>query len=168
MNKNVDITKILKNCPKGWEFYSDICGKVTFDHIDNVDSINSTIIVVFNNYISIGFTKEGYCCTDDMGEKCMLFPSKDQRDWSKFTAPWLKKERFDPKILKPFDRVIVRNINNNIWHIQHFSHIEEKHTQYPFVCLCDSYAYCIPYNDETKHLVGTRDEAPEYYKYWED
>ena len=90
MNKNVNLTKILKNCPKGWEFYSDICGKVVFDHIDNVDSINSKIIVVFNNYISIGFTKEGYCCTDDIGEKCMLFPSKDQRDWSKFTAPWYK------------------------------------------------------------------------------
>ena len=26
----------------------------------------------------------------------------------------------------------------------------------------------IPYNDETKHLVGTTDEAPEYYRYWED
>ena len=25
----------------------------------------------------------------------------------------------------------------------------------------------IPYNDETKHLVGTTDEAPEYYRYWE-
>ena len=70
--------------------HSDICGKVVFDHIDNVDSINSKIIVVFNNYISIGFTKEGYCCTDDIGEKWMLFPSKDQRDWSKFTAPWYK------------------------------------------------------------------------------
>ena len=40
MNKNVNLTKILKNCPKGWEFYSDICGKVVFDHIDNVDSID--------------------------------------------------------------------------------------------------------------------------------
>ena len=26
----------------------------------------------------------------------------------------------------------------------------------------------IPYNDETKHLVGTTDEAPEYYRYWEN
>ena len=26
----------------------------------------------------------------------------------------------------------------------------------------------IPYNDETKHLVGTTDEAPEFYRYWED
>ena len=64
MNENIDLTNILKDCPKGWKFYSDICGKVVFDHIDNIDSINSKIIVVFNNYISIGFTKEGYCYTD--------------------------------------------------------------------------------------------------------
>ena len=30
------------------------------------------------------------------------------------------------------------------------------------------YTMCIPYNDDTKHLIGTKNEAPEYYKYWED
>ena len=30
------------------------------------------------------------------------------------------------------------------------------------------YRHCIPYNDETKHLVGTTEEAPEFYRYWED
>ena len=25
---------------------------------------------------------------------------------------------------------------------------------------------CIPYNDETKHLVGTTEDCPEYYKWW--
>lgn len=28
------------------------------------------------------------------------------------------------------------------------------------------FSYYIPYNDETKHLVGTTKEAPEFYKYW--
>lgn len=31
-----------------------------------------------------------------------------------------------------------------------------------------SILFCIPYNDDTKHLVGTKEEAPEYYRYWED
>lgn len=31
-----------------------------------------------------------------------------------------------------------------------------------------TYKYCITYNDNTKHLVGTTDEAPEFYRYWED
>ena len=39
---------------------------------------------------------------------------------------------------------------------------------YRYSCISDYYKYCIPYNDDTKHLVGTKDEAPEYYRYWED
>ena len=40
---------------------------------------------------------------------------------------------------------------------------------YPCVTTsCKSYDKCIPYNDETKHLLGTSEEAPEYYRYWED
>ena len=29
-------------------------------------------------------------------------------------------------------------------------------------------AYCIPFNDDTKHLLDTNEEAPEFYRYWED
>lgn len=168
MNKNIDLTKILKNCPKGWNFYSSIYGKVIFLRIEGNANYPIRFIFIRNNEEIWGsVTKEGIHNNSYNGE-CTFFPSEDQRDWSKFSAPWYKKEKFDPKILIPFDKVIVRNIQNNIWHTQYFSHIEEKHTQYPFFCLCDSYAYCIPYNDETKHLVGTRDEAPEFYRYWED
>lgn len=168
MNDNIDLTKILSNCPKGWKFYSSIYGNVAFSKIDDNTEYPIRFLFIKKNEKTEGsVTKEGIHNNYYNGE-CTFFPSREQRDWSKFTAPWYKKEKFDPKTLIPFDRVIVRNINNNIWHIQHFSHIEEKYTQYPFICLCDSYAYCIPYNEETKHLVGTRDEAPEYYKYWED
>ena len=52
-------------------------------------------------------SSEGKYLYSTKGE-CILFPSKEQRDWSKFNAPWLKKERFDPKTLKPFDKVLVR------------------------------------------------------------
>lgn len=167
MNKNIDLTEVLKNCPRGFKLYSPICGICEFGGF-NTQSLRYPIHVntPFGGYIN--FTKEGYLYHMYDLMECVLFPSKDQRDWSKFTAPWLKKEKFDPKTLQPFDRVVVKNIQNNIWHIQYFSHINEKSTTYPFFCLHDSYAYCIPYNDDTKHLVGTTDEAPEYYKYWED
>ena len=55
------------------------------------------------------YTKEGSpTCAYD-GE-CTLFPSKDQRVWSKFEMFWDKPkvERFDPKTLQPFDKVLVR------------------------------------------------------------
>ena len=87
-------------------------------------------------------------------------------DWSKFTAPWLKKERFDPKTLKAFDRVLVNH--DDIWKVDFFSHICQYEPNGWCQCIGDSYYICIPYNDETKHLVGTKGEAPEFYKYWED
>ena len=80
----------------------------------------------------------------------------------------LVPNKFDPKTLKTFDKVIVKYIENKIWRIEYFSYIDEKNKDYPFCCLSDAYAYCVPYNDETKHLIGTTEEAPEYYSYWED
>ena len=92
------------------------------------------------------------------------------RDWSKFEAPWCKKdkkEKFDPKTLKPFDRVICKG-GIEIWRCNFFSSYNEEARSCPNVCVSGSYARCIPYNEETKHLVGTTDEAPEYYRYWKD
>ena len=37
-----------------------------------------------------------------------------------------------------------------------------------YIASCCSYTFCIPYNDETKHLLGTTYEAPEFYKYWDE
>ena len=164
MNENIDLTKILKDCPKGTKFYSTVYGDVTFIRI-NDKSVYPIVLLIDNNYYQ-AVTKCGKHSIIHEGE-CTLFPSKDQRNWTKFNAPWYKNEKFDPKTLKPFDKVIAMNDLNGIWHIQYFSHIEENCT-YPFFCLCNNYAYCIPYNDDTKHLVGTTEEAPEFYKYWEN
>ena len=51
------------------------------------------------------------------------------------------------------------------WKIDLYSkyHIGET---YPYVCLSDYFITCIPYNDETAHLLGTTEEAPEKYKTW--
>ena len=78
------------------------------------------------------------------------------------------KQKFDPKTLKAFDRVLTRNNKLVGWAVQLFSHIIEGELHYPYYCINNSYKYCIPYNDDTKHLVGTNEEAPEYYRYWED
>ena len=91
MNENIDLTKILKNCPEGWEFYSSVLGDVEFEGIFD-DRKQADCIVVRTGKLgyTTGFTKEGFYLKGK-GE-CTLFPSKDQREWSKFTAPWYKKE----------------------------------------------------------------------------
>ena len=167
MNENIDLTKILKDCPKGTKLYSPIFGEVYFKeiHSDNEYAIITTTNSDFNP-INPTFTKKGFYYAD-FGKECLLFPSKDQRDWSKFTAPWYKKEKFDPKTLKPFDRVLVRDSCSCPWSITFYSYTRNT-TILKYVTINSVYEYCIPYNDETKHLVGTTDEAPEYYRYWEE
>ena len=83
-----------------------------------------------------------------------------------FTAHWYKKGKFDPKTLKAFDKILLRDECGK-WHCGSFSHIN-KDGNYKFGCFELKYKYCIPYNDETRYLIGTTDEAPEYYRYWED
>ena len=163
MNENIDLTKILKDCPEGTPLYSSTLGDVTFKEIDN-GVIYPIIVSCFNN-INESFTADGKMIKNK-GE-CTLFPSKDQRDWSKFTDPWYKKERFDPKTLKPFDKVLMRmGKNEHKWLCDLFSYFNNDTCKYHGVGYCAT--YCIPYNDDTKHLVGTTEEAPEYYRYWED
>ena len=165
MNENIDLTKILKDCPKGWKFYSTLYGEVEFDKIKKESEYPIVIITKHGNKSDIKSDGRYYGEYED-GE-CTLFPSKDQRDWSKFSAPWYKKDKFDPKTLQPFDKVLVRDSNGHIWVCDLFSYIKEC-TQFPYKCMASYYKCCIPYNDETKHLLGTTDEAPKYYRYWEE
>lgn len=169
MNENVDLTKILKDCPEGFELYSTIFGPVTFVELDLEEDQKFQIIMrVVQNKTTISFTKEGKYLTRYRDAECCLFPSKDQRDWNKFSAPWYKKKKFDPKTLQPFDRVLVRDYNDDKWVCSIFSHIEPEDC-FHYECILElNCRYCIPYNDDTKHLVGTTEEAPEYYRYWED
>lgn len=307
MNENLDLTEVLKDCPKGTKFYSSYLGRDVF------------FIGIHNNYIeceypskidspfnsTIQFRKEGSFFEE--GE-CMFFPSKDQRDWSKWHRPFkdgdvvtyklkgslvafiykerttttlvkshfalyihnmgfcidgdiaLKEEdivfateeekqrlfdfirangykwnaetktleksivpkfkvgdsiqsktdnndkftitnidnnkfyygcgkghefmipvvkqdnwelvpnKFDPKTLKPFDKVLVRDNSENNWRATFFSHLNDLNLfYYKFVTTGGTgYKQMIPYNDNTKHLVGTNNKEPLYYKCWED
>ena len=165
MNENIDLTEILKDCPKGTKFYTSIFGEVEFDGINDDKIYPINIRFIENNTENL--TADGKLYEHFDGE-CILFPSREQRSWSKFTAPWLKKERFDPKTLKPFDRVLVRTSLVVNWTCALFSYKYDIFDSNKFACTGGNYSYCIPYNDETKHLVGTTIEAPEYYRYWED
>ena len=166
MNENIDLTKILKDCPEGFELYSPLYGKVIFYGIAE-NSWKFPIDCTDYKGSFISFTKEGYLYNKYSDAECVLFPSKKQRDWSKFTAPWYKKEKFDPKTLQPFDKILARNVHFENWNCDIFSNINDNEP-YKYNTISNYWKYCIPYNGDTKHLVGTNEEAPEYYRYWED
>ena len=168
MNENIDLTKILKDCPKGFKLYTPLYGEVEFKGIGDSEVYPISTYDFFDKKVT--FTKEGYY-RDNTYAECLLFPSKDQRDWSKFTAPWYKKEKFDPKILKPFDKVLVRDSDGTAllveqdetrWKCALYSHERGNESiPYKYATTDSPYVYCIPYNEDTKHLVGTTEEAPE-------
>ena len=58
---------------------------------------------------------------------------------------------------KPFDKVLGRNEKDDVWEAELFSHYREE-SQYPFRCIGFSRKYCIPYNEDTAHLLGTTDD----------
>ena len=172
MNENLDLTKILDGCPLYTKFYSTIYGDVSFTGIsDDSSSFNPIELVACTKPImlctNIYLTKDGKMDYNYEGE-CTLFPSKDQRDWSKFERFWDKSkkvEKFDPYTLQQFDKVLVRDVYKGCWACTLFSHIDND-VAFPVYCSSDCFATCIPYNDETKHLLGTTDDCPEYYKWW--
>ena len=166
MNENIDLTKILKDCPKGWKFWSPIFGEVEFER--NYEDKGFITVSVFEDGTERSFTYDAKIRLGAIKSKeIMIYPSIYLSDWSKFKAPWYKTEKFDPKTLKPFDKVLVRIGKNDYkWSCDLFSYINNDTCKYHGVGYCAK--YCIPYNDETKHLLGTTDEAPEYYRYWED
>lgn len=171
MNENLDLTKILDGCPKGTKLYSTIYGEVSFEKND-ISGEYPIGLKVHNKYVnyllSVSLTKDGrFSCAYD-GE-CTLFPSKDRRDWSKFVRFWDKPkvEKFDPNTLQPFDKMLVRDRQTQDWWIEYFGFMTNTN---PILaaCICNVYEMVIPYNDETKHLVGTKEDCPEYYKWWEE
>ena len=290
MNENLNLVEILKDCPKRTELYSTICGIVEFRGIDAKSGDYPIDVYCKQTKDYYSFTADGRIyCEANFGE-CLLFPSKDQRDWSKWHRPfvdgdivtvngldvgiyahentyycmlcdnilykqtihhyhdirlateeekeklfkaikdngyqWNAEEKkleklitpkfkvgdnikskddsiapvtitdisdrwyhcknacasfglpidkqddyefvvsgkFDPKTLQPFDKVLVRDECRRAWTCDFFSFLYDKFVR----CVGACYVYCIPYNDDTKHLVDKKSEAPEYYRYWEN
>lgn len=83
MNENIDLTKILKDCPKGTKLYSSLFGEVEFQQVEI--SFTYPIVIKLKDGLIERFTSNGKLLNHYDGE-CILFPSKNQRDWSKFTA----------------------------------------------------------------------------------
>lgn len=209
----LNLIEILKNAPVGTKLYCTLFGEVIFDGIKNVNNI----VIHKDGDVPRYLDCDGKWFTIKDGE-CILFPSKDNRDWSTFKVDKKYKvgdyllykdtnkvykisyeytceddayqmqiivrndfypisvinikeneldsnyellEKFPLDSLKPFDRVIVKDDNkSNVWKCAFFSHLHGLQV-YADSGLWDM---CVPYNDDTKHLIGTTDEAPEFYK----
>ena len=169
MNENIDLTKILNGCPEGTEFYHAGYGRAWFVGI-NLNSNYPIKLSLYNDdCIHAAVSAKGTLDVSYNGE-CLLVPSKDQRDWSKFVRFWDKPkvDKFDVNTLQPFDKVLVRDFLNEGWMADFFERIDENDVHYNANCVTSHWIQCIPYNEETKHLLGKTTDCPEYYKWWEE
>lgn len=78
--EKLNIAEILISCPKGMELYSPLCGECKLYVI-----IQDAIHIITNSNKIISFYYDGSYMQD--GE-CLLFPSKENRDWSTFQRPF--------------------------------------------------------------------------------
>lgn len=85
----INVAEKLKDCPTGTKLYSPMCGEVEIVRIDMGCHKFPIIVRVLDNgapYSTETFTVEGKWCNTEQSE-CLLFPSKDNRDWNKFRIP---------------------------------------------------------------------------------
>ena len=88
-------------------------------------------------------------------EKLQLFDAleKEGKAWDAE-----KKQIVDlkPKVeLKPFDKVLVRDFGSQAWQVSLFGY---KDSDFYYCCNGCGWNQCIPYNEETAHLLGTTGE----------
>ena len=84
MENKINIAEILKDCPKGMKLYSPLLGEVTFEELEPAFSF--PIKVIYNQKNRAAFTKTGLYYVRE-GAECLLFPSSEMRDWSRFFKP---------------------------------------------------------------------------------
>lgn len=137
------VADYLKNAPKGTKLYSPLCGECTLHYIDDKD------ITVTNGEHYFYFNHLGQYNTyeENVGE-CLLFPSKEVRDWSNYQVPYN---------FKPFDKVVVR-YHEGTWTIDFFAFYDLNDKLFPYQCMVTKYQYCLPFNEETAKLIGTKDD----------
>lgn len=158
--EKINLVEILENYPTGTKLYSPIFGEVTFMKICK-DNPFSIMVITSRDEIA-SFSAEGQFYQSYKDSECLLFPSKYQRDWSKFKIPEIPE--IDPKIFKPYDKVLVRDYERDSWRCSFFSNFNDD-VKFPYRVMDSVYAQCIPYNEETKHLVGSTGEPPTRYKH---
>lgn len=138
----MNLAEILKDCPKGTRLYSPAFGDVYFQRVRN-----DLIEVTSDCDVSHEFFPNG---SYSLKGECVLFPSKEQRNWNKFGMTNQESKHQ----LNPFDKVLVRDYDSDKWVCDIFSHIDDCDLYY---CVGTRWKQCIPY-EGNEHILGTRNK----------
>ena len=164
MEKKINLVEILRDCPNGMELDCTVFEGLEFDSI--ADNEYLPICCRIKNpdggYNIYNFTKYG-CWLDADFARCVIFP-KGKTTWEGFVPPCIPN-KFDINDLKPYDKVLVRDNDEQLWMADLFGSYHGK-TNYPFRCVGHYTNQCVPY-EGNELLLGTTDNCNEFYKTWE-
>lgn len=128
-----------------------ICRRIYKHTLSFYVSLNEMVGLLFADEVES--SEEYRFATDE--DKQQLFDAleKEGKAWD---AEKKMIVNLKPKVeLKPFDKVLSRRCSEDYWVLNFYSH----KTDYYHICIDgSSNLYCIPYNEETAHLLGTTDE----------
>lgn len=110
MNENLDLTEILRDCPAETKLYSPLLGEVKFVGISDGKVVVRTALGEERTFTPEGLYHKKNVYPD---AECLLFPSKDNRDWDAFRVP-VAHQHFEP-----FQRVLV---DFEVWTAAIYSH----------------------------------------------
>lgn len=80
--EKINIADKLKHCKKGTKLYSPLFGEVEFENVD--DKIEIIVHTDEEEIYKVFFEKDGKYYMIYKDAECLLFPSKDNRDWNDF------------------------------------------------------------------------------------
>ena len=153
MEQKLNIAKILKNKPRGTKLYSMIHGKCSFEVVtDEIFKINFCTS-------KFGLTQSGECTLIKFGNmydggECIIFPSKEMHDWSKFA--WQKGDILisnDGSIEVIFDKWYDDTYTS--FYCKHYLNSENKNNiKYNDAFLCTTERYSLEDKDAAKAYIN--------------
>lgn len=152
MEQKLNIAEILKNKPIGIKLYSPIFGDCTLCYIKN----ETNDICVKTLYDEIRFFDfEGRY---NAGGECLLFPSKEMRDWSKFA--WKKGNVLvsnDGGTEVIFDKWY-DDTYTNFYSMHYLNSEDENNIKYYEAFLCTTERYSLEDKDAVQAYINTIEE----------
>ncbi len=157
METKINIAAILKDKPQGIKLYSMIHGKCSFEAVtDEIFKINFCTS-------KFGLTQSGECTLIKFGNmfdggECIIFPSKEMRDWSKFA--WKKGDVLvsnDGGTEVIFDKWYDNTYTN--FYCKHYLNSEnENNIVYYEAFLCTTERYSLEEKDSVQTYINTIEE----------
>ena len=133
-----------------------VYSRVSYD-TDNKDCIRLNADIPF---ASNSFIVDFKYATEEERQRLFDALAKEGKAWDAEKKQIVDLPNEEKKCeFKTFQKVLVRDLDTQAWKAGFFSCYNKDNTNNPYYCISTGdWRQCIPYNEETKHLLGTTDD----------